>query len=167
MVGEALKENPAYLKLQRIEYGKKISKNIANGGNKVMLPADNLLLDIQAGTEQYNQKWKKLKKKTAAEKHPDFKPYLFIGITVLPLELIAAQYTQINHSFKTCVLFRAVKMPIQNNLPVEALLTDVADFSPVLPDSVAQLLLNRAGLDTSGDPRIARIAALSAQKVLK
>jgi len=55
-------------------------------------------------------------------------------------------------------------MPIQNNLPVEALLTDVADFSPVLPDSVAQLLLNRAGLDTSGDPRIARIAALSAQK---
>jgi len=56
LVGEALKENPAYLKLQRIEYGKKISKNIANGGNKVMLPADNLLLDIQAGTEQYNQK---------------------------------------------------------------------------------------------------------------
>ena len=165
MVGEALKENPAYLKLQRIEYGKKISKNIANGGNKVMLPADNLLLDIQAGTEQYNQKWAKNKKKHRCRKHPDFKPYLFIGITVLPLELIAAQYTQINHSFKIRVLFRAVKMPIQNNLPVEALLTDVADFSPVLPDSVAQLLLNRAGLDTSGDPRIARIAALSAQKV--
>ena len=58
-------------------------------------------------------------------------------------------------------------MPVQNNLPVEALLTDVADFSPVLPDAVAQLLLNRAGLDTSGDPRIARIAALSAQKVNK
>ena len=105
-MGETLEENPAYLKLQRIDYGKKISKYIANGGNKVMIPADNLSLDIQAGTEQYNQKWKK---NNAAKKHPDFKPYLFIGITVLPLELIAAQYTQINHSFKTCVLFRAVK----------------------------------------------------------
>ena len=105
-MGETLEENPAYLKLQRIDYGKKISKYIANGGNKVMIPADNLSLDIQAGTEQYNQKWKK---NNAAKKHPDFKPYLFIDITVLPLELIAAQYTLINHSFKTCVLFRAVK----------------------------------------------------------
>ena len=41
----------------------------------------------------------KKNKKKAAEKHPDFKPYLFIGITVLSLELIAAQYTPIKHFF--------------------------------------------------------------------
>jgi len=48
LIGTALKENPAYLKLQRIEIGKQISKYIAQGGNKVMLPSNNLLLDINA-----------------------------------------------------------------------------------------------------------------------
>jgi len=47
LIGQSLKENPAYLKLQRIEYGKQVSKFIAQGGNKVMLPSNNLLLDIQ------------------------------------------------------------------------------------------------------------------------
>jgi len=56
-------------------------------------------------------------------------------------------------------------MPINSTAPVEQLLADVADFSPVLPDAVTQLLLNRSGLDTDSDPRIARIAALAAQKV--
>jgi len=53
LLGTALKENPAYLKLQRIEYGRKIAKQIAQSPNKVMLPADNLLLDIQRGTDAY------------------------------------------------------------------------------------------------------------------
>merc|ERR1711931_4359 len=48
LIGKALRENPAYLKLQRIEIGKQISKYIAQGGNKVMLPSTNLLLDINA-----------------------------------------------------------------------------------------------------------------------
>jgi len=48
LIGTALRENPAYLKLQRIEIGKQISKYIAQGGNKVMLPSTNLLLDINA-----------------------------------------------------------------------------------------------------------------------
>ena len=56
-------------------------------------------------------------------------------------------------------------MPINSTAPVEQLLADVADFSPVLPDAVTQLLLNRSGLDTEADPRIARIAALAAQMV--
>jgi len=47
LIGKSLAENPAYLKLQRIEIGKQISKYIAQGGNKVMLPSNNLLLDIQ------------------------------------------------------------------------------------------------------------------------
>ena len=60
-----------------------------------------------------------------------------------------------------------LEMPINSTAPVEQLLADVADFSPVLPDAVTQLLLNRSGLDTEADPRIARIAALAAQKVKK
>merc|ERR1719197_796589 len=53
-----------------------------------------------------------------------------------------------------------------NQPPVEQLLIDVAEYSPVLPDSVTQLLLSRAGLDTESDPRVARIAALAAQKFI-
>lgn len=49
---------------------------------------------------------------------------------------------------------------------MEQLLMDVSDYSPVLPDSVTQLLLSRAGLDTESDPRVARIAALAAQKFI-
>jgi len=56
LIGKSLQENPAYLKLQRIEYGKQISKYIAQGGNKVMLPSNNLLLDIQTPHTQYNTK---------------------------------------------------------------------------------------------------------------
>jgi len=55
LIGKALMENPAYLKLQRIEYGKQISKYIAQGGNKVMLPSNNLLLDIQTPHSQYSK----------------------------------------------------------------------------------------------------------------
>ncbi|CBY38510.1 unnamed protein product [Oikopleura dioica] len=47
LIGEALKQNPAYLKLQRIEIGKRVSKYIANSPNKVMLNTDNLLLDVK------------------------------------------------------------------------------------------------------------------------
>ena len=56
LIGKSLKENPAYLKLQRIEYGKQISKYIAQGGNKVMLPSNNLLLDIQTPHTHYDKK---------------------------------------------------------------------------------------------------------------
>jgi len=47
LIGEALKQNPAYLKLQRIEIGKRVSKYIAQSPNKVMLNTDNLLLDVK------------------------------------------------------------------------------------------------------------------------
>ena len=61
--------------------------------------------------------------------------------------------------------FNCLDMPINSTAPVEQLLIDVSEFSPVLPDAVTQLLLSRSGLDTEADPRIARIAALGAQKV--
>ena len=57
-------------------------------------------------------------------------------------------------------------MPVNGNVPQEQLLIDVAEYSPVLPDVVTQQLLSRAGLDTETDPRIARISALAAQKVM-
>jgi len=47
LIGEALKKNPAYLKLQRIEYGKKVSRVIAQSPNKVMMNTENLLLDVK------------------------------------------------------------------------------------------------------------------------
>lgn len=55
LIGKALSENPAYLKLQRIEYARKIAKTVSGAGNKMLLPADNLLLDIQGGTDSYNK----------------------------------------------------------------------------------------------------------------
>ena len=36
LIGEALKKNPAYLKLQRIEYGKKVSRVVSQSPNKVI-----------------------------------------------------------------------------------------------------------------------------------
>merc|ERR1711934_660674 len=47
LIGEALKQNPAYLKLQRIEYGKKVSRVISQSPNKVMMNTENLLLDVK------------------------------------------------------------------------------------------------------------------------
>merc|ERR1712241_1141910 len=47
LIGEALKKNPAYLKLQRIEYGKKVSRVVSQSPNKVMMNTENLLLDVK------------------------------------------------------------------------------------------------------------------------
>jgi hypothetical protein len=41
LIGEALKQNPAYLKLQRIEIGKRVSKYIAQSPNKVIFGLEN------------------------------------------------------------------------------------------------------------------------------
>jgi prohibitin 2 len=48
LIGKALRENPAYLKLRRRNRTQKWDEYIAQGGNKVMLPSTNLLLDINA-----------------------------------------------------------------------------------------------------------------------
>ncbi|CAG5111354.1 Oidioi.mRNA.OKI2018_I69.chr2.g5670.t1.cds [Oikopleura dioica] len=57
-------------------------------------------------------------------------------------------------------------MPVNPDQPIEQLLIDVHEFTPVLPDTVSHLLLSRSGLDTEHDPRIARIASLAAQKFI-
>jgi len=47
LLGEALSENPGFLKLRRIRAAQKISRVIAQGQNKVYLSANNLLLNVK------------------------------------------------------------------------------------------------------------------------
>lgn len=48
MISDAIKNNPNFIKLRRIEASKEIAKTISRGGNKIYLPADNLLLNLFA-----------------------------------------------------------------------------------------------------------------------
>lgn len=47
LLGEAMKENPGYLKLRRIEAARKIAGVISQSQNKVYLNANNLLLNVK------------------------------------------------------------------------------------------------------------------------
>merc|ERR1712142_980360 len=47
LLGEAMKSNPGYLKLKRIEAARKISQVISQSQNKVYLNANNLLLNVK------------------------------------------------------------------------------------------------------------------------
>jgi len=46
VINDAIKENPNFIQLRRIEAAREISKTISKGGNKVYLNSDNLLLDL-------------------------------------------------------------------------------------------------------------------------
>lgn len=49
MIGEAIKRNPAFLELRRIEAAREIANNVASkGANRLFLPADSLLLNNSA-----------------------------------------------------------------------------------------------------------------------
>lgn len=47
MLGQAVNQNPAYLKLRKIRAAQKIARTIANSANRVYLSADSLMLNIQ------------------------------------------------------------------------------------------------------------------------
>lgn len=47
LLGEAMKDNPGYLKLRRIRAAQKISRVVSQSNNKVYLNANNLLLNIK------------------------------------------------------------------------------------------------------------------------
>jgi len=47
LLGEAIRENPGYLKLRRIRAAQKVARVMSQSQNKVYLNADNLLLNIQ------------------------------------------------------------------------------------------------------------------------
>lgn len=47
LIGQAIANNPAFITLRKIEAAREIAQTIAASANKVMLNADNLLLNLQ------------------------------------------------------------------------------------------------------------------------
>jgi len=47
LIGQAIANNPAFITLRKIEAAREIAATMANSSNKVMLNADNLLLNLQ------------------------------------------------------------------------------------------------------------------------
>ena len=47
MLGEALSQNPGYIKLRKIPAAQNTSKTIATSQNRIYLTADNLVLNLQ------------------------------------------------------------------------------------------------------------------------
>jgi len=58
VINEAIKENPNFIQLRRIEAAREISKTISKGGNKVYLNSDNLLFDLVSSVTTKNPKEK-------------------------------------------------------------------------------------------------------------
>ncbi|RCH91180.1 prohibitin subunit [Rhizopus azygosporus] len=56
LIGEAIKNKPGFLELKRIEAAREIASIISRSGNKVMLDADTLLLNINSTSEKSNVK---------------------------------------------------------------------------------------------------------------
>ncbi len=48
MINEAIKDNPSFLELRKIEAAREISKLVAKSGNRIYIPTENLLLDLQS-----------------------------------------------------------------------------------------------------------------------
>ena len=58
LVGKAVSKNPAFIELKRIEAAKRIANTVGQGGNRVYLSGDQLLLNLNDGTganERMNQ----------------------------------------------------------------------------------------------------------------
>lgn len=53
LIGEAIKNKPGFLALRRIEVARDIAHIIANGGNKVLLDAETLLLNVSSIARRY------------------------------------------------------------------------------------------------------------------
>jgi prohibitin 2 len=51
LIGTAVKKNPGFIKLRRIDAARDIADIISNSGNKIYLNADNLLLNLPVGTD--------------------------------------------------------------------------------------------------------------------
>ena len=47
MIGEAIKNNPGFVDLRKIEAAKEIANTVSKGGNKMILSSDSLLLDLR------------------------------------------------------------------------------------------------------------------------
>lgn len=49
LIGEQLQQNPSYLQLQKIEVAKNVSLMISQSKNKIILPADALMVNLNEG----------------------------------------------------------------------------------------------------------------------
>ena len=47
LLGEAIQNNPAFLTLRKIEAAREIASTVAASGNRVLLSADSLLLNLK------------------------------------------------------------------------------------------------------------------------
>jgi prohibitin 2 len=47
LIGKAVQRNAAYVTLRRIETAKEIAKILSQGGNRLVLDADSLLLNVK------------------------------------------------------------------------------------------------------------------------
>src|SRR5688572_778330 len=52
LIGQAIANNPAFITLRRIEAAREIAHTISNAANKVMLSADDLLLNLDDMTPE-------------------------------------------------------------------------------------------------------------------
>jgi len=60
LIGMAVKRNPGFMKLRRIDAAREIADTVAKSGNKVYLSADSLLLNLLGDTdEKFEQGLKK------------------------------------------------------------------------------------------------------------
>jgi len=59
LIGNALSQNPAYLKLERIKAARNISRNMARGGNRMFLDNEQLMLNVF--DDKSNQRYEKKK----------------------------------------------------------------------------------------------------------
>ena len=52
LVGKAIRENPAFIKLRKIDAARDIANVVSSSGQKVYLSADSLLLNMYTGDEE-------------------------------------------------------------------------------------------------------------------
>ena len=56
LIGHAVRQNPGFMKLRRIDAARDIADIVANSGNKVYLNADSLLLNLLGDTDDKFEK---------------------------------------------------------------------------------------------------------------
>lgn len=56
LIGQAVKKNPGFMKLRRIDAARDIADIVAKSGNKVYLNADSLLLNLLGDTDDKFEK---------------------------------------------------------------------------------------------------------------
>lgn len=56
LIGQAVKKNPGFMKLRRIDAAREIADIVAKSGNKVYLSADTLLLNLMGDSDEKFEK---------------------------------------------------------------------------------------------------------------